>query len=210
MSSLNLDLLDFRRQVFGAYSELRRSGDPQAGALRFRFLRDRLFQTHPQSALDERQKQDFHGLSSFPYDPGFRVLAEVAPLSEPLTIVLALNEDGTARLERIGRVEVRLPTGRGTLDVFWIGGYGGGVFLPFADRTNGGLTYSGGRYLLDTIKGADLGSDGSKLVLDFNLAYNPSCAYNPRWVCPLAPPGNRLDFAVPVGEKKFEETFPDL
>ncbi len=83
---------------------------------------------------------------------------------------------------------------------FGSGGYGGGLFLPFADATNRRSTYGGGRYLLDTVKGADLGSAGSRLILDFNLAYSPSCAYNPRWVCPLAPAGNRLDFPVPAGE----------
>ena len=58
--------------------------------------------------------------------------------------------------------------------------------------------------LLDTIKGADLGADGGRLVLDFNFAYNPSCAYDARWACPLSPPANRLPVAVEAGEKKPE------
>jgi len=76
-----------------------------------------------------------------------------------------------------------------------------GLFLPFGDTTNGTTTYGGGRYLLDTAKGADLGGDDGGLVLDFNFAYNPSCAYDPRWVCPLAPPGNRLPVGVEAGER---------
>jgi uncharacterized protein (DUF1684 family) len=78
--------------------------------------------------------------------------------------------------------------------------------VPFRDRTAGVSTYGAGRYLIDTVKGADLGGDvdlttgvGS-LVLDFNFAYHPSCAYDPAWVCPLAQPGNVLDVEVPVGE----------
>lgn len=202
---MNIDLLDYRRRVGEAYADLRRTDDRQTGVHRFRAFRDGLFRTHSRSALDDRQKQEFRGLSYFPYDPSFRLLAEVRPADEPLTITLPLGEDGETRLERMGRVEVTLPTGTGPLDVFWVRGYGGGIFLPFGDATNLASTYGGGRYLLDTIKGADLGAVGSQLILDFNFAYNPSCAYNPRWVCPLAPPGNRFGFPVPVGEK-----IPDL
>jgi len=99
--------------------------------------------------------------------------------------------------------QVTLPVG--TLDVFWLDAYGGGVFLPFRDATAGERTYEGGRYLLDTIKGADLGmtADG-RLILDFNFAYHPSCHYAPRWSCPLAPPGNTLDAPIPVGELRFD------
>jgi uncharacterized protein len=90
------------------------------------------------------------------------------------------------------------------LELFWLEAYGGGLFLPFRDATSGDSTYGAGRYLLDTVKGADLGSEGGRLVLDFNFAYNPSCAYDPKWVCPLSPPANRLAVAVQAGEKKPE------
>ncbi len=62
-------------------------------------------------------------------------------------------------------------------------------------------TYGACRYLLDTVKGSDLGEEAGGVVLDFNFAYNPSCAYDPRWVCPLAPPENRLQPAITVGER---------
>ena len=95
-------------------------------------------------------------------------------------------------------------TGRdATLSLFWLEGYGGGLFLPFKDGTSGIEGYAGGRYLYDTIKGADLGMQSDQIVLDFNYAYNPSCAYNDRWVCPLPPPENRLPFAVTAGEKSL-------
>ena len=87
------------------------------------------------------------------------------------------------------------------LDLYWLDAYGGGLFVPFGDATSGSETYGAGRYLLDTVKGADLGADDGRLVLDFNVAYNPSCAYDPRWACPLAPPANRLPVAVRAGER---------
>ncbi len=87
------------------------------------------------------------------------------------------------------------------LTLFWVEGYGGGLFLPFKDATAGVETYSGGRYLYDTIKGADLGADETEIVLDFNFAYNPSCAYDSRWVCPLSPPENTLPIKVTAGEQ---------
>jgi uncharacterized protein len=102
------------------------------------------------------------------------------------------------RLERIGTVA---PGDLGRLDVWWIAGYGGGVFLPLRDGTAGKTSYGGGRYLLDTIKGADLGGADGRLVVDLNFAYHPSCTYDPRWTCPLAPEGNRTDVAVDAGEQ---------
>jgi uncharacterized protein (DUF1684 family) len=82
-------------------------------------------------------------------------------------------------------------------------GYAGGLFLPFRDGTNGTETYGAGRYVLDTAKGADLGAaaDGGSLVVDFNFAYQPSCAFDPRWACPLSPPENGLDVPVRAGER---------
>ena len=69
------------------------------------------------------------------------------------------------------------------------------------EKVTGDATYGAGRYLYDTIKGADLGVGAESIVLDFNFAYNPSCAYDERWSCPLSPPENRLPFAVNAGEK---------
>ena len=74
------------------------------------------------------------------------------------------------------------------------------VFVPVKDASAGSATYGGGRYLLDTVKGADLGGDDGRLILDLHFAYNPSCAYDSKWACPLAPPANRLDVAIRAGE----------
>jgi len=200
-----LDLLDYRRRVAEIYRLVRQLGtdDPEARE-RFRRVRDELFHTHPQSPLDERQKTTFKGLRYFDYDPSFRAVARVDTDVEPTSCELDLGEDGLASLRQFGKVSFELPTGSGTLVLFWIAGYGGGLFLAFRDTTNGLQIYGGGRYLYDTIKGADLGGSLDEIVLDFNYAYHPSCHYHPGWVCPLAPPQNTLDFPVPAGEMLWE------
>ena len=124
---------------------------------------------------------------------------------EPLEIDTG-GEDGVVRYRRAGRLD----TPFGPLTLFWIEAYGGGLFLPFRDATAGGDSYGGGRYLTDTVKGTfgrglTLAADGGEATLDFNYAYNPSCAYNSRWACPLAPPENRLSEAVAAGELAFPD-----
>jgi uncharacterized protein (DUF1684 family) len=201
-----LDLLDYRRRVADMYRTIRELGTGAAEAhVTFRRTRDDLFRSHPESPLDEAQKATFRGLRYYDYDPAFRVVARVDTNVEPVTYPIELGADGFLTLRLFGRVTIKLPTGSGSLGLFWVAGYGGGVFLPFRDATSGRETYGGGRYLLDTIKGVDLGSTHDEVILDFNCAYNPSCHYNPRWVCPLALPESRLEFPVPVGEKQWTE-----
>ncbi len=199
-----LDLLDYRRRVADMYRAIRElgTGAPEAHAA-FRRTRDDLFRLHPESPLDDAQKATFRGLRYYAYDPAFRVVGRVDTAVEPVSYPIDLGADGLITLRLFGRVSFELPTGSGSLGLFWVAGYGGGVFLPFRDATSGRETYGGGRYLLDTIKGADLGSTQDGLVLDFNYAYNPSCHYNPRWVCPLALSESRLAFPVPAGEKQW-------
>ena len=195
---MSLDLLDWRRRVADLYAQVRAAAasDPPAALARFREGRDELFGSHPQSPIPEADRAGFAGLPWWPYDPAWRFEAPVHDRpAERLTVHSGTGESFT--LVRLGAVE----TPSGWLDVHWIDVYGGGLFLPFADATNGHDTYGGGRYLLDTVKGADLGGTTTTLVLDFNFAYHPSCAYDPRWSCPLAPPGNRLRAPVEAGER---------
>ncbi|MCA9915428.1 MAG: DUF1684 domain-containing protein, partial [Anaerolineae bacterium] len=170
----------------------------------FRETRDQLFGKHSQSALTLEQRQHFQGLRYYDYDPAYRVTAAVEVLQNPASYEIDAGDDGSVIIQEIGRASFTLPTGTGSLGIFWITGYGGGIFIPFRDLTNGDTTYGGGRYLLDTIKGADLGAEEQELILDFNYAYHPSCYYNPRWTCPLAPMQNRLPFPIFAGEKKLE------
>ena len=195
-----LTLLDWKRRVFSLYREIRIASEPETAWQRWREVRDALFRAHPQSPLPPDARASFAGLDYFPYSPDGRVLAEVVPVARALVAVGA-STGGELVFERFGEARFELHGRRHALDLYWLDAYGGGLFLPFADETGGSETYPAGRYLLDTVKGADLGTSGDELVLDFNFAYNPSCAYDPRWACPLAPPRNRLEAPVRLGER---------
>ena len=121
--------------------------------------------------------------------------------ASPTRYEIATSGDDALAFTRFGSVSFEIAGLTHELELYWLDGYGGGIFLPFKDATNGAVTYGGGRYLLDTVKGADLGMDGDRMVLDFNFAYNPSCSYDPRWVCPLSPPENKLDIPIEAGER---------
>ncbi len=141
-----------------------------------------------------------------PAREGSLALAPSSPFVTPLGAPLSLPNSGADALSfrRIGFVEIPFPShGPGVLSLFWMDGYAGGLFLPFRDATSGAQTYAAGRYLLDTAKSADLGGNPARgsLILDFNFAYQPSCAFDPRWSCPLAPPDNRLNLPVRAGER---------
>jgi len=198
-----LDLLDWKRRVFGMYADVRAAGGDPAAVSAFRAVRDELFRAHPQSPVPPERRAGFAGLDWFPHRPELRVEAPLEPDLADGPLVVHTGTGEPIRLRRVGRVRPALEGVEVELAVYWLEGYGGGLFLPFRDLLAGRETYGGGRYLLDTVKGADLGTsaDGARLVLDFNYAYNPSCAYDPRWSCPLAPPENRLAVAVPAGER---------
>jgi uncharacterized protein (DUF1684 family) len=195
-----LDLLDWKRRVFELYAEVRSARDGEAAWQRWRATRDELFRSHPQTPLPPARLNRFAGLGYWPYDPAFRVTAEIVE-REPETLEIGTSGDGTIRFGRFGGARFELGGEVRELQLYWLESYGGGVFLPFADATTGAESYGGGRYLLDTVKGSDLGGTDGRLVLDFNFAYNPSCAYDVRWVCPLAPPANRLPVAIRAGER---------
>jgi uncharacterized protein len=195
-----LALLDWKRRVFAGYTAVRDAGDPVEGWALWRQLRDELFATHPQSPLPAAVRGDFAGLDYFDYDPAFRTTGEIVE-SEPRGYEIAGSAGATFEFDRFASVRFELDGRAAELELYWLRGYGGGLFLPFADATSGGETYGAGRYLFDTVKGADLGLDEDRLVLDFNFAYNPSCSYDPAWACPLATPANRLDISIEAGER---------
>jgi uncharacterized protein (DUF1684 family) len=196
-----LTLADWRRRVSDLYSRIRSTADPRRAWDLWRVTRDELFRTHPQTPIDAPTRESYAGIPLFDYDPQVRFLVEVEAVDNAREETWDIAADGALRLKPALRTSGLTAVLGGELTVFQIQGYGGGLFLPFKDRTSGRESYGGGRYLLDSIKGADLGMESDKLVLDFNFAYHPSCRYSDAWVCPLAPAENVLPAAVRAGER---------
>jgi uncharacterized protein (DUF1684 family) len=184
--------------------------DPATALAHWRAVRERLFREHPQSPIPVAARADFQALH-FDHDPllRFHAVVDPTPPAHPGALPIDMPNSGGESLSfsRIGRVRLPFPDGERTLSVFWMAGYAGGLFIPFRDATNGDSTYGAGRYLVDAAKGADLGAapgpDAATwaLILDFNFAFQPSCAFDPQWACPLAPPENRLDLEIRAGER---------
>ena len=192
-----LTLLDWKRRIFELYAEVRSEPDPVRAWRHWRDVRDELFRSHPQTPIPAATPVEH--LPYFDYDPALRVLGTVDS-AERVTREIATSGERLYSFTRFARVRFTLAEEH-ALDLYWLDGYGGGLYLCFADATSGSETYGACRYLLDTVKGSDLGERNGKLVLDFNFAYNPSCSYDPRWVCPLAPPGNKLAVPIRAGER---------
>ena len=197
-----LAVADWRLQTFALYAEVREAAaaDPAAAHRIWCRRRNELFRTHPASALSADGKETFSGLAVAAYDPDFRFRCVLSTAGAGQEMAVPTGTDGTVPFVRLGTFEV---PGLGSLAAWQLRSYGGGIFLPFRDTTAGkpGGSYGGGRYLLDTIKGAHLGATGDAFVLDFNFAYNPSCAYDEAWACPLPGKDNRLAVDVPAGER---------
>lgn len=196
-------LLDWRRRVAELYAEIRGTADPQAAWQRWTEARARLFHRHPQSPVPAAGRDGYNGPPVYQYDPGWRVLAALER-AHPVRLELPTSDSGLMAFTRFALARFQAGGAELSLDLYWLEGYAGGLFVPFADATSGSETYGAGRYALDTIKGADLGRQDGRLVLDFNFAYQPSCSYDPRFSCPLAPPSNRLPVAVRAGERAEE------
>jgi uncharacterized protein (DUF1684 family) len=200
-----LDLVDWRRRV----GDLYRTSGPDA-LTRFRRGRDQLFHTHPQSPIELDEREGFRGLHYFDHDPAYRVNARFEPGDGSELVIDTGGEDGAVRYRRAGRLVFTLAGEQCALTVLSLVQYAGGLFVPFRDGTSGRETYGGGRYLFDTAKDTDglvleIKPGSPDVVLDFNYAYNASCAYSPRWACPLAPPENHLSVAVRAGELVFKD-----
>ncbi len=200
-----LDLLDWKRRVADMYLAARSAEGGLDALTAFRASKDALFRSHPQSPLTAGARATFTGLDYFEHHPDLRTECPIEPASDDTDadISLPVLSGEAVRARRIGHVRPEVDGSAVTLAVYWLEGYGGGIIIPFRDATSGTETYGGGRYLLDTIKSADLGasSNGAGLIIDFNYAYNPSCAYDPEWVCPLAPIENRLAIEIRAGER---------
>lgn len=195
-----LDLWDYRRRVHALYAAVRSETPGESSWWRWREQRDLLFARHPQTALELEEREGFEGLEYFEYDPKWRLTAAVEPVPE-VEEEIGHSGPGSTLFRRFGKVTVEVEQTEITMVLYWLETYGGGVFFPFRDATNGRETYGGGRYLLDTAKGADLGSTADSVTLDFNFSYHPSCVYSPRWSCPLAPRENAAAIEIRAGER---------
>ena len=176
---------------------------------RFRAARDELFRAHPQSPIEPEERASFKGLRYFEADPAYRVRARVEPGDGTELVIDTGGEDGEARYRRAGRLLFTLARQDCALTVLSLVQYAGGLFVPFKDSTAGRETYGAGRYLFDTAKDPDalvleVTPGSPDVTVDFNFAYNASCAYSPRWACPLAPPENHLPVEIHAGEMSYK------
>ena len=196
--SATLELWDYRRRVHDMYRRVREPGTGPEPWAQWVAERDDLFATHPQSPIEDPTR--FEGLTYYPYDPSWSTTGRFLP-GDGESATVAHSGEGATRFVKIGFVEFEVAGNMGRLEVLWLDAYGGGLFLPFRDAGNGVSTYGGGRYLLDTVKGADLGHREDGITIDFNFAFHPSCVHSEQWSCPLAPATNRLPFSVEAGER---------
>ena len=195
-----LEIADYRRHVAALYTEVRERGVSADTWEWWRNTRTELLLQHPQSPAANSGVPRGDVMNYFDYDPSWNVVGRVEPLAADADA--GRVGDAQSVFEQVGTVSFERDDVVHQLGLFWLDAYGGGLFLPFRDLTNGTDTYGGGRYLLDAAKSADLGSVGpNELVLDFNFSYHPSCSWDSRWTCPLAPPSNHLSVAVTAGER---------
>ncbi len=209
-----LELYDYRYRVAAMYRErnetLMIGANPLDVWERFRAVKDDLFAHHSQSPFDAEQRQGFQSLPYFPYNPAMRFVVDIDTNVEQTQQTILMNADETMNMTTIGKVHFVVGEEPVSLSIYWLEIYGGGLFLPFRDLTCAKESYGGGRYLFDTIKGSDFvpvpsTNEPGRIMLDFNYAYNPSCAYNSRWICPLAPAENRLSVPIRAGEVKQQQ-----
>jgi uncharacterized protein (DUF1684 family) len=200
MIDARLELADWRRQVSELYAAIRLNADPEQAWQHWRDERDRLYRSHPQSPIPAGERGDATAPEYYEYDPALRTVADVEA-ADGATFDLPGSAEGHVTAERAGTARFSLQGQALSLSMFWLLDYAGGFFLSFRDATCGTETYGAGRYVLDTAKGADLGTDGGGIVLDFNFAYQPSCSYDPQWSCPLPPRENWLTIPIRGGER---------
>lgn len=160
----------------------------------FRAAKDRFFREHPQSPLTPEQQQHFTGLRYFSEEITLRVVAPIEVFEEQTSVRMQTSTGDARDYLRYGRVRFAI-AGEGVALTLYADE--GSLFLPFADALAGEETYGAGRYLEP-----ELLNDG-RVLLDFNLAYNPYCAYNEQWSCPLTPRENRIQVPIRAGEQIY-------
>lgn len=162
----------------------------------FRAEKDEFFKTHVQSPLTRDQKKTFKGLRYFPETEALRLEVQAEPLNDPQAFVMQTTTGGLQEYVRFARFKFPVDGQEVELTIYESEH---GYFLPFVDALAGTETYPAGRYLEPEPL------PGNRFLVDFNVAYNPYCAYNDMWSCPITPAENRLKVAIRAGERLFEE-----
>ncbi len=160
----------------------------------FRTEKDSFFARHVQSPLTHEQRRSFHGLQYFPENKILRLEVQVERFADQVEIEIPTSTGGVQGYRRYRGFKFEVDGQKAELTIYKAGQ---GFFLPFVDSLAGKETYPAGRYL----EIESLGKD--RFIVDFNLSYNPYCAYNEQWSCPLTPHENRLNVPIRAGEKIF-------
>jgi hypothetical protein len=180
-------------------------GDPkleEKRVLEWRKERDTFFKTHQRSPLTPKEKRNFKGLNYYPFDPKYvfsgQIERYILHINNPKYYATFLTNKGiNKRYIRYGKFHFKLNGKEYNIEIYK-SILSDNLFIPFKDKTNGRESYEGGRYIDAEIL------PGYKMVLDFNMAYHPSCAYNNNFICVLPPRENTLDVEIRAGEKNFK------
>jgi uncharacterized protein (DUF1684 family) len=162
----------------------------------YRAEKDEFFRRHPQSPLMPEQRSGFMGLQYFPENEALRLEVTVEPLQDQQPMQMQTSTGGVQTYIRHGKFRFQVDGEEAELTIYR---NEHGYFLPFVDSLAGKETYPAGRYLEPEAL------PGGRFFVDFNMAYNPYCAYNEMWSCPITPPENRLKVPVRAGEKQYQE-----
>ena len=162
---------------------------------RFRAEKDRVFAKDPHSPLTAEQRRTFAGLAYYEEDPRLVIRGTVDRNVEPGEVRMATSAGDEQVYQRYGVVRFRID-GDAAQVVLYASDDSDELFIPFRDATSGRETYGAGRYL-------EVHAHGGEVTIDFNYAYNPNCAYDPAWSCPLPPAENWLKVPIRAGEKAF-------
>ena len=162
----------------------------------FRAEKDEFFGGHPQSPLTRDQRKEFQGLKYYPENESMRFEAKVEEFQEKVGFEMQTSTGGVQHYERFGKFTCQVDGETVELTIYQSEN---GYFLPFVDSQAGKETYPAGRYLEPEPL------PGGRFIIDFNYAYNPYCAYNDSWSCPITPAENRLKVSIRAGEKLFHD-----
>jgi uncharacterized protein (DUF1684 family) len=176
--------------------EIRKIGGTMTELQAFRTEKDEFFGSHPQSPLTREQKKNFHGLNYFPENEALCLEVKVDEFQTKEEIEIQTSTGDVQAYAKYGTFKFMVDEVEAELTIYQSEH---GFFLPFVDSLAGTETYGAGRYLEPEPL------PGGRFLVDFNIAYNPYCAYNEMWSCPLTPAENRLKVAIRAGEKLFHD-----